>query len=149
MIIEIDQSGKIESTNKKTVIAFSNGKNGSICISAKDKKMLQQFFREIGKPRVFVYKVFTILIFLLIKRNLAEIGTITIDKEYPGWEHLIKDYLLREIRRTKYAFESHQVVFMEVGKHSRAHKIAYNVACKGAPADITVTATEVLRYIVK
>ena len=63
MRIEIDQSGKIENTNKNTIIAFSNNKFKSIFISAKDKREIQKFFRRIGKPRIFVYKTFAILIF--------------------------------------------------------------------------------------
>ncbi|MCG2700747.1 hypothetical protein L6267_01100 [Candidatus Parcubacteria bacterium] len=66
MKIEIDQSGKIENTGKDTIIAFSNGSFGSISISAKDKREIQRIFRKIGKPRVFVYRVFAVLIFLLI-----------------------------------------------------------------------------------
>ena len=54
MRIEIDQSGKIENTNKNTIIAFSNNKFKSIFISAKDKREIQKFFRRIGKPRIFV-----------------------------------------------------------------------------------------------
>jgi len=63
MKIEIDQSGKIEDTSKNTIIAFSNGKFKSIFISAREKRELQKFFRRIGKPRIFVYRVFAILIF--------------------------------------------------------------------------------------
>ena len=39
MIIEIDQSGKIENTSKNTAIAFSNDISGSILIPAKSWKV--------------------------------------------------------------------------------------------------------------
>ena len=73
MIIEIDQSGKIENTSKNTVIAFSNEIFGSILVKAKDKREIQKIFRKIGKPRIFVYRLFAILIFLLIKNHLKKI----------------------------------------------------------------------------
>ena len=60
MKIEIDQSGKIENTNKNTIIAFSDSKFKSIFISAKEKREIQKFFRRIGKPKIFIYKVFEI-----------------------------------------------------------------------------------------
>ncbi|MBD3279668.1 MAG: hypothetical protein GF390_03080 [Candidatus Pacebacteria bacterium] len=40
MKLEIDQSGKVEYTSHDTVLAFSNGKQGSIFLPAKDKKIL-------------------------------------------------------------------------------------------------------------
>lgn len=53
MNIEIDQSGKIENTNKDTVIAFSDDTCGSILIKAVDKREIQKIFRDIGKSRIF------------------------------------------------------------------------------------------------
>ena len=125
MRIEIDQSGKIENTSKNTVIAFSNGKSGSIFISAKDKREIQKIFRRIGKPKIFIYRTFAILIFILIKNNLKEIDTITIDEEYPGKGNLIKDYLIREIRKVNPHFYSGNILFKRIGKKSNAHSFGY------------------------
>ena len=94
MNIEIDQSGKVENTSKNTIIAFSNDIFGSIFITAKDKREIQKIFRKIGKSRIFVYRLFSILIFLLIKDHLKRIDQIIIDEEYPGKENLIKNYLI-------------------------------------------------------
>ena len=65
MKIEVDQSIKIENTEKDTVVAFSNGVYGSIIISAKDKREIQEVFRKTGKRMIFAYKLFAILIFIL------------------------------------------------------------------------------------
>ena len=99
MDIEIDQSIKIEQTDRDTAVAFSNHVSRCALIRAKDKQELQKIFRVAGKRRMFVYRVFAILVFLLIKDYLQKIDTITIDREYLGWEFQVKDYLLQEIRK--------------------------------------------------
>ena len=80
MKIEIDQSGKIENTSKDTVIAFSDGIRKAIRISSNDKREIQAIFRRIGKPRIFIYKLFAILIFLLIRDHLKELDEVVIDE---------------------------------------------------------------------
>ena len=149
MHIEIDQSGKIENTSKDTVVAFSNKICRSILLPARDKRVIQTAFRSIGKPRVFVYKTFALLIFLLIKPYVHKITTMVIDTEYPGWEHLIKDYLLREMRRVRPGFNRGDIVFARIGKKSRAHKIAYRVARREKLADEQARDVDVLQYVMK
>lgn len=84
MAYQIDQSGKIEQTNKKTVLAISNGKTYSVLLKAKDKRLLQDIFRTLfNKQRQFIYEVFSALLFILISNSKSE-GRIVIDKEYPG-----------------------------------------------------------------
>ena len=149
MRIEIDQSGKIEDTSKNTIIAFSNNKFKSIFISARDKREIQQLFRKIGKPRVFIYRTFAILIFLLIKNNLKEINQIIIDEEYPGWGFQIKDYLLTEIRKVKQDFDKNNISFSQVGKKSKAHLRAYEITIGKRQPDIKAREQDILKYILK
>lgn len=149
MIIEVDQSGKIENTNKNTIIAFSNEIFGSILISTKDKREIQKIFRKIGKPKMFVYKLFAILTFLLLKKHLKKIDQIIIDEEYPGKSVLIKDYLLREIRKVRPNFSKENISFRAVGKRSKAHYLAYGVAIGKKLPDKTVNVKEILRFVVK
>ena len=149
MRIEIDQSGKIEDTNKNTVIAFSNSKSKSIFISAKDKREIQKFFREIGKPRIFIYKTFAILIFLLIKNNLKEINEIIIDEEYPGKENLIKNYLLQEIRKTRLNFCPDDILFRQIGKKSGAHSACYLAYIGEISPNKKIKARELLKILFK
>jgi len=149
MRIEIDQSGKIEDTNKDTVVAFSNNIFGSVLIQARDKREIQKIFRRIGKSRIFIYKLFAILIFLAIKKHIKEIDQITIDIEYPKWEHLIKDYLLKEIRRVKPDFDAEDISFKAIGKKSKAHSLAYNVFQGKTKPGLEVKFRNILKYIVK
>lgn len=149
MKIEIDQSGKVENTSKNTIIAFSNSKFKSIFIRAKDKREIQKFFRKIGKPRIFVYRVFAILIFLLIKNDLQEIKEIIIDEEYTGQFSLIKNFLFQEIKKVNPSFYKDNIVSQRIGKKSKAHFLAYGVAIGKRKADIEVGAKEILRMIIK
>jgi len=149
MKIEIDQSGKIENTDRDTVIAFSNDISGNIMIKAKDKREIQKFFRRIGKSRVFIYKLFAILIFLAIKKHIKKIDQIIIDIEYPGWEHLIKDYLLSGIKRVKPNFDAKNISFKAIGKKSKAHLVAADVTHKKVKPDLEIKIKETLKYIIK
>lgn len=83
MRIEIDQSGKVEDTARPTVLAYANSKIRVIVIPAASKRKLQEMYRRIGQPRLFVYQVFALGVYQLI-RLLRQPHIITIDTEYPG-----------------------------------------------------------------
>lgn len=146
MHIKIDQSGKIEDTRANTAIAFSNGKSKSILIDRREKRKVEKIFRENNKGHVFIFKIFAILIFLLIKDNLIEIQHISIDLEYPGKDYLIKDYLLRMIRGHR-SFDKRDVVFIKVGRKTKAHELAINAYRGHIKPDIIVTKEDIIPFI--
>jgi hypothetical protein len=148
MNIFIDQSSKIEYTSQNTVIAYSNGKQKAILIKAKDKREIQEIFRQAGKPDMFVYRTFAVLIYLLIKKELKEITHIAIDKEYIGKESLIKNFLLEVIRKNGKDFPPEDISFVLVGKKHGCHKKAIGVYRGDQTADIIVERKEVLAEIV-
>jgi len=125
MRIEIDQSWKIENTNKHSVLAFSNGLSSSVLIPAEDKRILQKFFRGAGKPGMIVYRTFSILAYQLVKDYLDKIDMIIFDREYPAKEALIKDLFLQLIRKHQPNFDKNSIWFEEIGKKSSAHWEAY------------------------
>lgn len=67
--IQIDQSGKIEQTSLDTIIALSNHDKYSITLSKRSKRLLQEIFRDLKKPRVFVYHTFSALIALVLLKT--------------------------------------------------------------------------------
>jgi len=147
--IEIDQSGKIEDTSKDTAVGFSDDVSGSIIISAKDKREIQAIFRKSGKSRIFVYRLFTTLIFLLIRKFLNKIDQIIIDEEYPGKSYLIKNYLSQEIEKIKPDFLADNIIFKRIGRKSKAHSIAYLTFKKRIKPNIYIRDKDILKFIVK
>lgn len=144
MKIEIDQSGKVEATNKPTVVAFSNDKNRSVIIFSRDKKYLQKIFREAANPQIFVYKTFAVLIFFLIKDHLKKIQQIIIDREYIGYEKLIKQFILEMCQKYHLRIDPSIIHFRNIGKKSKAHNIAID-AYQKRKADTRITARDFLR----
>lgn len=147
MRIEIDQSGKIEDTSRLTVVAFSNGESQSVIILANEKRILHKHFRNLQKPRIFVYLTFAVLIFSLIQKR-KNISQIVVDFEYPKQNSLIKSYLTQLIKYHKLSLDKRAISFSSIGKKSKAHKVA-NSAYKNKRANFKITAKEILEIIKK
>lgn len=144
---QIDMSGKIEQTNKVTVISLSNGKQVSLILKSKDKRDLQTIYRKAGKPRAFTLQVFAALIYLLLEKLSISTGTIYIDKEYPGHEVLIKSYIAQLIiRKGKIKLETENIRFTLVGKTSRVHLFGYKEYKRGN-ADFKTTKEDILAMV--
>lgn len=141
--IEIDQSGKIENTNRPTVIASSSGK--SLIIFPKEKQIVQKYFRKINRGRQFIYWTFAALILILLYNDRIP-SDITIDREYPGQEALIKSYLMQLLRFRNHLIDKRLIVFHSVGKKSKAHLFAYQ-AYQNRKATILVKAQEILKLM--
>jgi len=145
MRIEIDQSGKLEYTSKPTVVGFADHRCKSIIILATEKQKLIKKFYKIDKPKVYRYRVFATLIYLLIK-NEKSLSQITIDKEYPGQDNLIKSYLLNYLRKSHRNLDKRDIVFRSVGKASKAHEIAHK-AYESKKADIKIMSSQIIKYL--
>jgi len=143
MIIQIDQSGKLEKTNVPTVIGYSNGKSKALMISAADKLELKQHFRDAGKRKTYVYKCFAAIIFLLIG-NEKGLDLVIVDTEYPGQEPLIKNHLLNFLKSDgNEVVDKHSIIFKRIGKASNAHKVVNDVF-KGLTKAKAVSAHQIL-----
>lgn len=123
---EIDQSIKIEQTERDTILAIANGSNFAIVLKREDKKFLQKIFRERGEPRVFIYFVFAaMLTILLIEAKITK--NIVVDQEYLSHEDLIKLKLKRFLRDQKKEFLFNNISFGLIGKKSPAHSYAAKI----------------------
>lgn len=147
MAYQIDQSGKIEQTSKNTVIALSNSTQTSIILKAKDKRDLQSIYRAAGKPKLFSIQVFAALTYLLIENSHVNDGIMYIDKEYPGYEDIIKSYLVQLInKRGRVKLDPENIRFTLVGKASKAHLFGYKHFKQGK-ASFKVTKEDILAMI--
>jgi len=145
--IYIDQSGKVEYTNKQTVVAYSNGQDKAIFISSINKKKIQRIFRAAGKPDLFTYKTFATLIYLLIRQDLNKSHVLVIDREYTQKESLIKKYLVELIRKGGHDFDPNDIHFTEIGKHSPAHTKAISTYRKRCKPELVVKDTDLLKWL--
>jgi hypothetical protein len=124
MKVEINQSNKIEQTNKDTILGLANEKTFTILINRKIKRKLQEEFRKEGKPRLFVYRTFIASIVLLLKyANLRNLSEIIIDEEYYGKDKALKSMFLEMWSR--FNLKIPEISFRKIGRKSKVHSICY------------------------
>jgi len=132
MPLQIDQSNKIERTERDTVLALSNDQQRAIVIPAQIKRevIVALKNRHQGGQKLQIY-LFAVGLFILLRPCLADVirrkQQIVIDIEYEGHEDKIKSMLLRYARAAGFQLSSEIVTFARVGKSSRAHQIAWQV----------------------
>lgn len=127
MQVEIDQSGKIEKTHRLTALGLASTEktiSHSLLISAAAKKQLQREFRQAGRPRAFVSRLFAAGIVLLLKETSGW-TTVVIDTEYPGHEMVIRNQILELSSKVSLLIKKDQISFTQIGKKSPAHAVAY------------------------
>lgn len=147
--IHVDQSGKIEQTNKNTILCLAyddeDGTWDAIVIKAKTKRQLQEIFRRNGQPRNYVLFVFCAGLSLLIKRNL-NVPMITIDREYFSKDAVIKEILLEMLKDSKRIPE---ISFGNIGRRVQAHLKGYQVYSGRLSTKKIASVTELLKAIKK
>lgn len=144
-LYQIDQSGKIEQTQVKTVVAITNGQGVAVVLSSSNKRLLEQMFKQSKRPRLFPFLVFSALLAILIKKSQPK-NKVIIDREYTGQENLILErshyYLgLLEIKPLPH------LEFGHVGKLSKSHMFAHDVATGKKKNFYQVTLKEVMQLI--
>jgi len=149
MIIEVDQSIKIERTNQDTTIGLATkDKEFSVLISRQIKRQIQTLFRRAGKPRLFVYRTFVAAVVLSIKHSgWKNITDVTIDIEYKGNERQLRSIFLEMWSRVE--DEVPDISFREIGKRSRAHYACYSVTIGKKEPDKKLTIGELKRLSLK
>ncbi|MBI3495520.1 hypothetical protein HY065_02745 [Candidatus Berkelbacteria bacterium] len=126
MKIYIDQSGKVEETNRDTILAFSNHETYAIKIHRRTKRRMLEQFRLYGKPKLFTLRTFSAGVFLLLKSRKTNIDEIVIDTEYFGRNATIKSMLEAMFTKAK-SSNNPNITFGHVGKKAKAHLLALSV----------------------
>lgn len=143
MRYQIDQSGKIEQTNRDTVLCLSNREWDAVLIKSKAKRQIQEIFRRHGQIRNYVLFTFCAGLSLLIKRNI-KIKRIIVDKEYYGKDAIVKEILLQMLKDSK---KIPEIEFDYVGRTSKAHFRAKLVANKKVKVKQTLNEKDLLEEI--
>lgn len=137
MKFEIDQSGRIEETNRPTIISVANKEYSyTVKIDSKIKRLIQKKFQIIGKPKMFGVYGFASGVIILVKSSKIKNSVIVIDIEYDGYNKILKEIF------TKYLDKSLEYRFLNIGKSSPAHKSAYSTFKKNTKANYIVKLEE-------
>lgn len=141
---QIDQSGKIEQTERNTVIACTNEEQFTILLKKGEKRKLQKVFRAADMQKLFPYLTFATLISILLHK-LSPKHKVIVDREYMGHEDFIEERI--EVYVAQLGGKLPPLSFGHVGKLSKAHQLGYRVAIGKEKADLSLTAAEVLKII--
>ena len=140
--IEVDQSGRTDRLNEDTALAFSDGIQGSILLTATVKRTCYRRLRERKMPKkLAVVRMFAAGLVILLHDEGNALESICIDLEYPGWESDLLPHLLRRLPWLRKS----QIRFGQISKKSRAHDLAWSTFRRKREADKKVTAEELLR----
>ncbi len=140
--VEVDQSGRTDRLNEDTALAFSDGIQCSILMTAAVKRACYRKLRARKMPKkLAVVRIFAagLVILLQDKRNVFD--SICIDLEYVGWESDILPHMLRRLKWLR----RDQIYFASIGKKSRAHDLAWNTFRRKRRPDKKVSEDELLR----
>ena len=126
MIVEVDQSIKVEQTHRDTALAFSNGIRYSVLIPARVKREAIHHLRAKGKyaKRLYLW-LFVLALYHLLKGHLNQMTVIVVDTEYEGNDEDIRALVLQLFRR--HTGKAPKIVFRQIGRKSSAHKLAIGV----------------------
>jgi hypothetical protein len=128
-----------------TTVAASDGFTVTVRITAKVKLEVRRALHNRGvKPKLVMIRMFVGAILLAIQDHLTEVGSLTIDEEYTGYEAVIRSLLLDRIRALGVEFAGADIRISRIGKKSPAHRAAIRVTRQQARADKTLTVEELL-----
>lgn len=146
MIVEVDQSIKIEQTHADTIIGISNSKQYSFVVSRQIKRKLKSDFRDAGIPRLFAYKTFVAALVLGLEHaHFNHLSDVVIDVEYTGQERRLRSMFLAmwSLRHD----DIPDVSFRLIGKKSGAHKVGYRTMTGKRKADKVLTYSQLKKLI--
>jgi hypothetical protein len=148
LIVEVDQSIKVEQTNRDTVIAFSNGERFALLIPAVVKRQASRYLTRQGKSNKRIYLfLFVLSLYHLLRAHGEKVSVLVIDIEYDGQEQNIKALLFQFLAADKE--NRPKVVFKSIGKKSGAHDLAISVVRGERKANSTITFAEFVKPLAK
>lgn len=146
MHVEVDQSNRTDESGD-TYLAFSDGISSVIKVPSKVKNAGMRALRRRRKTRKMAKVVlFTACVFLLIKDHLGQLGRVTVDNAFDGYQDEIRAQLLRHIWTVEPNFDAWSIEVLSIGKGSPAHAKAWSARAEGK-ADRTITTEEMLELV--
>lgn len=141
---EIDQSGKVEQTEKDTYLVLVGKRDwDAVRISAKVKRKIQRIFRSNDQPRNYVIFTFCAGLSFILKRN-SQFSSVVVDREYSGKEATINE-ILEQMLGKNMPIVAHK----SVGKLSQAHLIGLEITRGILKAKLNLSLEQLMKQIKK
>lgn len=122
-VVYVDQSGKVEQTNRDTVVAATNSRSAVVIIRSREKQRLYRYIAAHRRKNLYL-RVFAYAVFRAIENMIAPDIRIVIDPEYYGKEHTIREMLLDLAAGKPDPLNPKRIVFERVGRRSKAHALS-------------------------
>jgi hypothetical protein len=147
--VEIDQSGKIEKTNKPTAVAFSDSQmGGSVLVPQEVKKLAFTYLEErFGRDKINIIRIFAASTVVLLRAYNLKVASLIIDREYPGYDPILKNLIVDYGRKLGLQLDAEDISIQEIGKKSEAHWLAYDVFTKKKKAGRTIQLRDLLKVL--
>lgn len=127
MKVEVDQSGKIEHLDTPTIVALANDDQKVLIIKPSVKRRLMpQLYRSLIPKHDLFSLLFALVVSFLIDEAHRN-ATIIIDEEYTGKNRLIAEALTKILFRRFGKKWRGSIRFANIGKHSSAHRLAWEL----------------------
>jgi len=148
--LQVDQSSKVEQTNKPTVVAYSNGEQRALLVPARVKREVLAYLRAQGREsKIAVLLTFSALLALLLCDVASDAEEILLDDEYAGQRGVIKYQLIIYLERLGCRIDPDTIKFGFIGKKSPAHDLAIGVYRGERKPDRIVKAEDLLELMAK
>jgi len=142
MKYEVDQSGRIEETNRHTIISIANKEYSyTVKVDSKIKRSIQSKFQKMKKPKMFAVYGFASGVIILVRNSKIKNSVIIIDIEYDGYNKILKEIFI------KYLDNSLEFRFSNIGKKSLAHHSAYSTFKKQKKPDYIIKTNELQKLM--
>lgn len=142
----IDQSGRVEETNRSTIVALADkDREFTTELPAKVKIELLNIYRKLGKPKTFPIIVFSQLVFMTMLRFKLFPKILIIDIEYPSHENTIKNIIITLCKRFKKI--APEIYFSNIGKKDPAHISAWRTYTKSRKPNVILKIEDFNGYV--
>lgn len=140
----VDMSAKVEQWSWNSAIAISNGRSRVYLIQGRVKQAVRQFLIRLYGEKSIEYRMFALLVFLIVQDEVADISQLIIDRDYTGneAEATIKNLLLPMLRLNRPSANAGFIRFENV-RGSKADKLARKVYAGEVKADKKISYIEV------
>ena len=100
-----------------------------------------------GRDKVNIIRIFAACVVILLKAYNLKTTSLIIDREYPGYEAMLKNLIVDYGKKLGLTFYMEDISIQEIGKKSGAHWLAYDIFTKKKKAGRVIKLRDLLKVL--